>query len=137
METSVHRPIAEDPRRLREMMARAETLAREHGLRSVVVGLAGLDGDREFPEIIDYIESALRVDDHLFRLTRDRAVLLLTDVDLEGAGSIVQRLLVEYRERYPSLSEPTVGVGRYEVGPDCDDASIKQVLPRLFGSQTH
>lgn len=133
MDLSVHRPIAEDPRRLREMMARAEGLARDHGLRSVVVGLAGHEGDREFPEIIDYIESALRVDDQLFRLTRERVVLLLTDVDLEQAGRIVERLLSEYRDRYPSLSEPAVGVGRFEVGPDCGDASIKQVLPRLFG----
>lgn len=132
METSVHRSSSEDPRRLREMMARAEGLAREHGLRSVVVGLAGRDGDREFPEIVDYIESALRVDDQLFRLTRERVVLLLTDVDLDQAGRIVDRLLAEYRQRYPSLSEPVVGVGRHEVGPDRSDASIKQVLPRLF-----
>jgi len=132
MDANVHRPSSDDPRRLRELMARAEGLAREHGLRSVLIGLAGGDGDPEFPEIVHYIESALRMDDQLFRLTRDRVVLLLTDVDVDGARSIVERLLAEYRERYPSLSKPRVGVGSFEVGPDCDDASIKQVLPGLF-----
>ena len=50
MDTQVQITDVRDPRRLRELMERAETLAREHGLRSVVVGLAGFEGDTLFPE---------------------------------------------------------------------------------------
>ncbi len=115
-------------------MERAETLAREHGLRSVVVGLAGFEGDTLFPEIVDYIESALRVDDSVFRLTRERVVLLLTDVDSEKASSIVHRLLGEFRENFPSASEPAVGLGFFEVAPGTVDVSVKSVLPNLFAT---
>ena len=132
MELDVPRPNSDDPRRLRELMARAEGLAREHGLCSVLVGLAAHEGDREFPEIVEFLESALRVDDQLFRLTRERVVLLLTDVAEEDAHAIVERLLGEYRDRYPALSKPRVGMGAFEVGPDTEEATIKRVLPRLF-----
>lgn len=113
-------------------MARAEGLAREHGLHSVLVGLVGRDGDEEFPEIVDYLESALRVDDRLFRMTRERVVLLLADVEVEQAHSIVKRLLIEYRERYPSLSDPRVEVGSFEVDTEATDLSLKNVLLQLF-----
>src|SRR5882672_4389642 len=109
MDTQVQITDTRDPRRLREPMERAEKLAREHGLRSVVVGLAGFEGDTLFPEIVDYIESALRIDDSVFRLTRERVVLLLTDVDVEKASAIVHRLLGEFRENFPSSNEPTIG----------------------------
>lgn len=136
MELHVRRSTSEDPRRLRELMARAEGLAREHGLHSVLVGLTGRDGDEEFPDIVNYVESALRMDDALFRMTRDRVVLLLTDVGLDAAHSIVSRLLHEYRERYPALSAPRVGVGHFEVGPGTGDASLKRVLPVLFSAES-
>jgi len=139
MDTQVQITDVRDPRRLRELMERAETLAREHGLRSVVVGLAGFEGDTLFPEIVDYIESALRVDDSVFRLTRERVVLLLTDVDVERASAIVHRLLGEFRENFPSASEPTVGLGFFEVAPGVADVSVKSVLPNLFATppQSH
>jgi Diguanylate cyclase, GGDEF domain len=134
MDTQVQVTDARDPRRLRELMERAEKLARDHGLRSVVVGLAGFEGDALFPEIVDYIESALRVDDSVFRLTRERVVLLLTDVDVEKASGIVHRLLGEFRENFPSANEPTVGLGFFEVGPGVADVSVKSVLPNLFAT---
>jgi len=134
MDTQVQITDARDPRRLRELMDRAEMLAREHGLRSVVVGLAGFEGDTLFPEIVDYIESALRVDDSVFRLTRERVVLLLTDVDTEKASSIVHRLLEEFRENFPSAIEPAVGLGFFEVAPGAVDVSVKSVLPNLFAT---
>jgi len=134
MDTQVQYTDARDPRRLRELMDRAETLAREHGLRSVVVGLAGFEGDALFPEIVDYIESALRVDDSVFRLTRERVVLLLTDVDAEHASNIVQRLLGEFRENFPSPSDPAIGLGFFEVAPGVVDVSVKAVLPNLFAT---
>jgi len=134
MDTQVQITDARDPRRLRELMERAEMLAREHGLRSVVVGLAGFEGDTMFPEIVDYIESALRVDDRVFRLTRERVVLLLTDVDVEKASGIVHRLLGEFRDNFPSANEPAVGLGFFEVAPGAVDVSVKNVLPNLFST---
>ena len=134
MDTQVQITDARDPRRLRELMERAELLARQHGLRSVVVGLAGFEGDTLFPEIVDYIESSLRVDDSVFRLTRERVVLLLTDVDTETASGIVHRLLGEFHENFPSASEPAVGLGYFEVAPGVVDVSVKTVLPNLFSS---
>jgi hypothetical protein len=134
MDTQVQITDSRDPRRLRELMERAELLFREHGLRSVVVGLAGFEGDELFPEIVDYIESALRVDDSVFRLTRERVVLLLTDVDVERASAIVHRLLGEFRENFPSANEPTVGLGFFEVAPGVVDVSVKSVLPNLFAT---
>ena len=134
MDTQVQITDARDPRRLRELMERAETLARQHGLRSVVVGLSGFEGDTLFPEIVDFIESALRVDDSVFRLTRERVVLLLTDVDVEKASGIVHRLLGEFRENFPSAQEPAVGLGYFEVAPGVPDVSVKTVLPNLFAT---
>ncbi|MEM7409073.1 MAG: diguanylate cyclase [Myxococcota bacterium] len=130
----MERSTSQDPRRLRELLARAEMLAQEHGLRSVLVGLSGFEGDLAFPEIVDYVESALRVDDALFRMTRERVVILLTDVDADQAAGIVARLLDEYREHYPSTSEPTVGLGQFEIGPDTTEVSLKLVLPALFAT---
>jgi len=132
MDTQVQHIHSQDPRRLRELVERAGLLAREHGLRSVIVGLAGFEGDAAFPQIVDYIESALRVDDSVFRMTRERVVLLLTDVDEVQASEIVQRLLEEYREHFPSPTEPAVGVGTFAVGPETIDVSVKSVLPALF-----
>ena len=134
MDTQVQITDARDPRRLRELMERAELLLREHGLRSVVVGLSGFEGDSLFPEIVDYIESALRVDDSVFRLTRERVVLLLTDVDTEKASGILHRLLGEFRENFPSPIEPAVGLGFFEVAPGVVDVSVKAVLPTLFAT---
>ena len=134
MDTQVQITDTRDPRRLRELLERAEKLTREHGLRSVVVGLAGFEGDSLFPEIVDYIESALRMDDSVFRLTRERVVLLLTDVDTATASGIVHRLLGEFRENFPSASEPTVGLGFFQVAPGVIDVSVKTVLPNLFAT---
>jgi len=132
MEAQVQTMSPHDPRRLREMMDRAAALAHEHGLRSVVVGLTGFEGDPAFQEVVDYVESALRVDDSVFRMTRDRVVLLLTDVNAKQATAILERLLGEYRERFPQLTGPSVGFGTFEVGPDSGEVSVKRILPTLF-----
>jgi hypothetical protein len=132
--TSPHHSGYDDPRELGRLLGKAAELARAHALRSVVVGLAGFEGDLEFPEIVDYVESALRVDDSLFRMTRERAVVLLTDVDRSRALEIMERLLSEFRERFPSTTEPAVALGYYEVAPGGVPASAKRVLPRIFAS---
>jgi len=53
----------DDPRRLREMIQRASSYASLYDLTSVMVGMSGAEGDLLFPEMVDYVGSALRVDD--------------------------------------------------------------------------
>ena len=122
----------DDPRRLREILDRALDLAGRHALTSVLVGIAGREGDRLFPEIVAYVESGLRMDDSVFRMTRERAVLLLTDVDAEQAEKIVRRLLAEFCDHFPAAREPEVAVASFEVAPSSIELTLKQVLPRLF-----
>jgi hypothetical protein len=122
----------DDPLRLREMLGRATSLATEHRVSSVVVGMAGREGDLLFPEVVDYLASALRMDDTVLRLTRERVVLMLTDVDREAASAIVQRLLAEFRERFATLSDPDVAFGYFEVAPGTGHLTVKQVLPSVF-----
>jgi len=122
-----------DPRRLRELLGRAATLASDHALSSVVVGMAGPEGDLIFPEVLDYVESALRVDDAIFRLTRERAVLVLADVDLARAEEIVSRLIAGYRARTARTQEPEIQLGYFEVTPRHKHLTVKEVLPTVFG----
>ena len=126
----------DDPRKLRDLLGRAESLASEHALTSVVVGLAGREGDIVLPELIDFFESALRVDDSVFRMTRERAVLFLADVDRRQAASIVDRLLNDFRERFAPKADPEVAIGFYEIAPGSHPLTVKQVLPALFGVAT-
>ena len=123
---------ADDPLRLREMLGRAASLASAHRLPSVVVGMAGREGDLLFPEIVDFFASALRVDDTILRLTRERVVLMLTDVDRAGAERIVRRLLAEFRERFSTLEDPPITLGYFEVAPGTGLLTVKQVLPTVF-----
>ena len=122
----------DDPRRLRELLGRAWSLANEHALSSVIVGAAGSEGDLVFPELIDFFESELRVDDAIFRMTRERAVLVLADVDRTQAEEIVGRMVNEFRERFPTANDPDVALGYFEVTPEIVDVSVKQVLPAVF-----
>jgi len=125
--------ILDDPLRLREMLGRASSLASAHRLPSVVIGMAGREGDLLFPEVVDYFASALRMDDTILRLTRERVVLMLTDVDRAGAEHIVRRLLAEFRERFATIEDPPLALGYYEVAPGSGPLTVKQVLPTVFG----
>jgi len=124
---------SDDPLRLREMLGRAASLASAHRLPSVVVGMAGREGDLLFPEVIDFFASALRMDDTILRLTRERVVLMLTDVDRAGAEHIVRRLLDEFRERFATLQDLPIELGYFEVSPGTGPLTVKQVLPTVFG----
>jgi hypothetical protein len=129
---------SDDPRKLRDMLGKAASLASEHSLRSVVVGVAGLEGDLLFPEIIDFFESMLRVDDSIFRMTRERAVLVLADVDRAKAEEIVERLMNGFRERFALAVDPEISLGFFEVTPEERDVTVKHVLLALFMDQnTH
>jgi hypothetical protein len=129
---------SDDPRKLRDMLGKAASLASDYSLRSVVVGVAGREGDLLFPEIIDFFESMLRVDDSIFRMTRERAVLVLADVDRARAEEIVERLMNGFRERFSTAVDPEISLGFFEVSPDERDVTVKHVLLALFMDQnTH
>jgi len=132
MDMNPESSVESDPRRLRALLTRANDLATGHRLHSVVVGLRGKHGDRLFPEFVDYVGSSLRVDDAIFRMTRERAVLLLTDVDLKSARAVMDRVLTTFCERFPSVSELAVGFGYFEVDPAAEAVALKQVLPEIF-----
>ena len=66
-----------DPRHLRALFERASLLSRQHGLPSVFVGVAGVEGDLLVRDFLDFVEAELRVEDVVFRLLRERAVLWL------------------------------------------------------------
>jgi len=122
----------DDPRLLRQLLGRAHDLASRHALHSVVVGMAGFEGDPEYPEIVDFVVSALRVDDAVFRMTRERTLLLLADVDASRAREIINRVIDDYRESFPSTADPAITIGYYEVAPGSDDVTVKHVLPTVF-----
>lgn len=127
---------SDDPRKLHDLLGKATSLASHYSLRSVVVGIAGREGDLLLPEVIDFFESMLRVDDSIFRMTRERAVLLLADVDRARAEEIVERLMNGFRERFSPAVDPEVGFGFFEVTPDEGDVTVKNVLLTLFTDQS-
>jgi hypothetical protein len=122
----------DDPRKLRELLVRVGDLSRKHALPCVLVGLAANEGDRVFPEMVEFVESELRVEDAIFRMTRERAVILLTDVDHDAARSIVERVIGAFHERFPVAREPQVALGYYEVVPGTSEVTVKEVLPAIF-----
>lgn len=133
-EIPLDRFVLDDPRRLRDLLSRARGLASDHELSSVLVGLAGFEGDPVFTEVVDFVESALRVDDSVFRMTRERVVLLLTDVDEAGARRVLNRIIDDFREHFPAPTDPTIALGFFPVSTGRCDVTAKDVLPRLFES---
>jgi hypothetical protein len=121
-----------DPRRLRGMMDRASDLARGHQVGSVFVGIAGREGDLLAPEFIEFVESALRVEDAIFRLIRERAVVLLTDADRAQAEEIFERLRGDFAARFGSSMELDVDLGYFQVDGHGGHATAKVVLPAIF-----
>lgn len=123
---------SDDPRKLRELFHRTRELAGSHDVASVVVGLAGGDGDLLFPEFVTFLESALRVEDSIFRMTRDRAVAFLADVSGEGAAEIVGRLREDFAERFPATEALQLRVGFFEVPAGAHNVTAKEILPAVF-----
>jgi sulfite reductase beta subunit-like hemoprotein len=126
-----------DPRRLRSLMDRAFVLIREHGVGSVFIGIAGPEGDLLIPEFIAFLESALRVEDGIFVLTRERAVLLLTDVDLEQAKQVVARIRDDFQRRFPTAGTLPVSIRFHAVRTGGKQPTAKAILPKLFGALRH
>jgi sulfite reductase beta subunit-like hemoprotein len=126
-----------DPRRLRSLMDRAFLLMREHQVGSVFIGIAGPEGDLLVPEFIAFLESALRVEDGVFVLTRERAVLLLTDVNLEQAQSVVSRIRDDFGNRFPTAGDLPVSIRFHAVKTGGKQPTAKVILPKLFSTALH
>ncbi|HJO22123.1 MAG: hypothetical protein GY772_13105 [bacterium] len=122
----------DDPRKLRDMLGRAASLASAHSLKSVVVGITAPESDLVFPQVIDFIESALRVEDVVFRMTRDRAVVFLADVDSAQAKKILDRVLADFCVHVAVSETPGLNFGFYEVSPGIQELRVKEVLPEIF-----
>jgi hypothetical protein len=129
------RQSADDPRKLRDMLARTQSLATQHDVPSVVVGFASSEGNLLFPEFLAFLESELRVEDQIFRLTRERALLVLRDVDREQATTVVERLRASFEQEFPSIDPMRVVIRYFEVPPGRADLSGKTVLPIVLGGQ--
>ena len=125
-----------DPRRLRELMDRVCALAAEHTVASVVVGVAGRDGDPEIPEFMDYVESALRMEDAIFRMTRERSVLFLSDVDRARAEAIVGRLVDPFGEQVALPMPPAVTLGFSEIPAGPNPPLLRDVLLEAFPARS-
>jgi len=130
-------PDRGDPRQLRVLFERASQLSREHRLRSVFVGVAGPEGDLLVRDFLDFVEAELRVEDVVFRLLRERAVLWLADVDLEAAHGVMARLHDDFASRFPTTIGLRIERGFHRVEPGTVPTA-KDVLPLLFGPErTH
>lgn len=123
-----------DPRRLRELFSRTGALALEHAVPSVILGLAGREGESLVSELFEFIESALRIEDSIFRMTRERAVLFVADVDRAQAEQVLERLIQDFHVRFPAAAPVDLEVGYFCVEPGAGELTAKAVLPSLFGS---
>jgi len=123
-----------DPRHLRALFERASQLSREHRLPSVFVGVAGPEGDLLVRDFLDFVEAELRVEDAVFRLLRERAVLWLADLDLAGASAVLTRLHDDFASRFPTTVGLRLELGFHRVEPT-SVPTAKDVLPVLFGPE--
>jgi hypothetical protein len=128
----LNEPQNDDPRKLRALLDKVVNLADDHRLTSVLVGMSGSDGDLIFPEVVDFVGSALRIDDAIFRMTRSRAVLFLADANRERAQEIMERLMDAFSEQFATTESPAVGISYFEVAPGMQGVTLKAILPRLF-----
>ncbi len=124
----------DDPRKLSAMIARVSELTETHAVPSVFVGVAAEEGDLLFPDYLAYLESALRVEDQIFRMTRERAVLYLSDVDATGAAEVLVRIFAEFCEEFPTSEAPEFAQRMLEIQPGVGPLSVKNVLTSVFGS---
>ena len=124
----------DDPRKLRSLLERASKLAIDHDVSSVMVGLAAAEGEPRFRDFVDYLQSALRVEDGVYRMTRDRVVLHLADVDRAMAAEVLERLYVRFQAEFPHTGDTGYEARYVEVRPGGGEPTVKDVLPTLFGA---
>lgn len=126
----------DDPRKLRALLDKVVNLADEHSLTSVVVGMSGPNGDLIFPEMVDFVGSTLRIDDAIFRMTRNQAVLFLADADRKRAEEIMLRVIAEFAEQFAIAESPPVALSYFEIAPGAQDTTLKAILPSLFATKS-
>jgi len=126
----------DDPRKLSALVARVSDLASDHDVPSVLAGLAAEEGDLVFPEYVHFLRSALRVEDGIFRMTRERAVIHLADVDPKQAEEVLERLTDDFCEEFPAMRRPTFQLRMLAVKPGAADVRVKDVLTRIFSPRT-
>jgi len=132
VETPMPGQLNDDPRKLSAMIARAGELAESHDVTSMVVGLAADQGDGRFPEYMDFLQGSLRVEDAIFRMTKERAVLHLADCSQEQADKILDRLEGQFMSEFPSLSKLAFVRRSFEVRPGGERPRVKDVLTEIF-----
>lgn len=132
--TPIH-TVTDDPRKLRDLIALALRQAEELSVPTVAVGLAGKEGEVMLPEVIRFLEGSLRVEDRIFRMTRERAVLFLADVNFKQAQDIMERLLRTFLNNFPQKEPPEIDLGFFEITPQMSDLQVKDLLPALFFTQ--
>jgi len=120
-----------DPRHLRAMFDRAALLTQDHGVTSVFVGVVGAEGDLLVRDFLDFVEAELRVEDAIYRILRERAVLLLTDVRREDAVAVLERLKSDFSARFGTVREVEVHLAYVETAKGTAPTA-KDVLPLLF-----
>jgi GGDEF domain-containing protein len=128
--------LTDDPRKLSALISRVSSLASDYAVPSVLVGLVADVGDTTFPEYIHYLQSALRVEDGIFRMTRERAVIHLADVDREQAERVMERLAEAFSDEFPALSRLNIRTQVYEAKTDTQELRVKDILTRLFVAST-
>jgi hypothetical protein len=135
-ETLMANDLTDDPRKLSALISRVSSLASDYAVPSVLVGLVADVGDTTFPEYIHYLQSALRVEDGIFRMTRERAVIHLADVDREQAERVMERLAEAFSDEFPALSRLNIRTQVYEAKTDTQELRVKDILTRLFVAST-
>lgn len=129
-------PVTEtidNPLRLRELLHRTCEHGSDHKVSSVVIGFAVPEGDLLFPDFLAYVQSELRVEDAILRLTRERAVLFLSDVMEPQAKEIIERIEANFQRDFPTLKAFPLRVRYMEIRPDSRPLSVRDVLPAVLG----
>jgi len=122
----------DDPRKLSAMIARIADLSVAHSVTSVVVGLVAEEGDLIFSDYVCFLQGSLRVEDGIFRMTRERVVLHLADVDRDRAVEVLERLMADFCDEFPSQERPAFQMRMYEVQPGRAELRVKDVLTEIF-----
>ena len=122
----------DDPRKLSALMLRVAELSQAHEVGSVMIGMSAPAGDLMIPEFVAFLRSALRVEDAIFRMTRERAIIHLADLQIDGGKAVFSRLLEEFIEEFPASKDPEFQITFFEVPAGVEKLTSKDVLTEIF-----
>ena len=122
----------DDPRKLSALLARVADLSQTHDVGSVIVGMSAPNGDLMISEFVEFLRSALRVEDAIFRMTRERAIIHLADLAIDGGKAVFARLLEDFIEEFPAAKEPEFQIAFFEVPAGVENLKNKDVLTEIF-----